>query len=61
MVSEHIDDVEALGDIGWEKKTEIGRVLARNRSLCVLTTVLLLIPSDKSFIELFIMLLYYTT
>ena len=36
IISEHIDDVEALGDISWAKKTEIGRVLAKNRSLCVL-------------------------
>lgn len=33
VVSMHIDDVEALGDIGTVNRNEIGRVLSKNRQL----------------------------
>ncbi|THG96955.1 hypothetical protein EW145_g7688 [Phellinidium pouzarii] len=33
IVSQHIEDVEALGDIGAVNRIEIGRVLAKNRRL----------------------------
>lgn len=33
LISDHIDDVEALGDIGSVNMYEIGRVLAKNRCL----------------------------
>ena len=33
IISDYIDDVEALGEISATSKHEIGRVLARNRSL----------------------------
>ncbi|KAL5528954.1 hypothetical protein ACEPAG_4928 [Sanghuangporus baumii] len=35
VVSQHIEDVEALGDISSSSKREIGRALARNRSLTI--------------------------
>lgn len=33
LVSRHIDDIEALGDIGSLKMDEISKALAKNRSL----------------------------
>ncbi len=36
VISNHIDDVEALGDIGTMNMDEIAKALSNNRSLCVL-------------------------
>ncbi|EJD06146.1 RNI-like protein [Fomitiporia mediterranea MF3/22] len=41
VVSQHIDDVEALGDVGFTNRIEIGRALARNRSLTIDNAMLL--------------------
>lgn len=35
IISDHIEDVEALGDIGALNMEEISRVLSKNRSLSV--------------------------
>ncbi|KAI5119535.1 hypothetical protein M0805_002557 [Coniferiporia weirii] len=35
IVSQYIEDVEALGDVGSVNKTEIGRVLSKNRRLTI--------------------------
>ena len=33
MISRHINDVEALGDIGAVNMTEISKAISKNRSL----------------------------
>lgn len=48
LVSTHIDDVEALGDIGSANKDRLARILSRNRSLNTKTLKLFLDPSARN-------------
>lgn len=48
VISTHIDDVEALGDIGTANQDRLSRILSRNRSLNTKTIKLFLDPSAKS-------------
>ena len=42
VISKHIDDVEALGDIGTMNVEEIAKALAKNRRLYVVYRVLMI-------------------
>lgn len=48
VISTHIDDVEALGDIGTANQDRLSRILSRNRSLNSKTIKLFLDPSAKN-------------
>lgn len=47
LISTHIDDVEALGDIGTANQKKLSRILSRNRSLNSKTIKLFLDPAAK--------------
>lgn len=47
LVSTHIDDVDALGDIGLANQDRLARILSRNRSLNSKTLKLFLDPTAK--------------
>lgn len=48
LVSQHIDDVETLGDIGANNQDKLARILSRNRYLNSKTMKLFLDPAAKS-------------
>ena len=50
VISKHIDDVEALGDIGTMNVEEIAKALAKNRRLYVVYRILIM-PVDLCLIS----------
>ena len=50
VISKHIDDVEALGDIGTMNVEEIAKALAKNRRLYVVNRILIM-PVDLCLIR----------